>query len=125
MNQLITELLGRLRPALKSVAKAEQLLMDYWADKIAVLWSTKDVHRAANEAKTVLTEDQARTILRDLLASYQPQYGLGWRDVSEAVQQSGLGRDISKRELHRFIHRDVLAIDPPEKDSDGPKPPRR
>ncbi len=119
MNQLITELLAQLRPALKSVAKAEQLLTEYWADKIALLWTTKDVHRAANEAKTVLTEEQARTILRDLLASYQPQYGMEWRDVIEAVEQSGLGRDISKRELHRFIHRDVLAVDPPRKESDG------
>ena len=124
MNQLITELLAQLRPALKSSAKAEQLLTEYWADKIALLWTTKEVHRAANEAKTVLTEQQARTILRNLLAIYHPQYGIEWRDVSEAVEQSGLGRDITKRELHRFIHRDVLAIDPPRKDLDGCKPPR-
>ena len=113
MNQLITELLAQLRPALKSVARAEQLLNEYWADKIALLWNTKDVHRVANEAKTVLTEEQARTILRSLHDNYHAQYGLEWRDVSEAIQQSGLGRDISKRELHRFIHRDVLVIDPP------------
>lgn len=113
MNQLITELLAQLHPALKSVAKAEQPLIHFWADKIALLWSTKDVHRAANEAKTVLTETEARRILHNLRASYHPQYGLEWRDVSEAVQESGLGRDISKRELHRFIHRDVLVIDPP------------
>ena len=113
MNQLITELLAHLRPALKSVAKAEQLLTEYWADKIALLWTTQDVHRAANEAKTVLTETEARIILRNLRASYHPQYGLEWQDVSEAIQESGLGRDINKRELHRFIHRDVLVIDPP------------
>jgi hypothetical protein len=123
MNQLIAELLEKLRPALKSVAKAEHLLAEYWADKIALLWTTKEVHRAANEAKTVLTEQQARTILRSLHDNYHAQYGLEWRDVSEAVEQSGLGRDISKRELHRFIHRDILAIDPPRKDSDGLKPP--
>ena len=113
MNQLITELLAQLRPALNSVSRAEQLLTEYWADKIALLWSTKDVHRAANEAKTVLTEQQARTVLRNLHDNYHAQYGLEWRDVSEAVQESGLGRDINKRELHRFIHRDVLVIDPP------------
>ncbi len=113
MNQLIAEMLARLRPALKRSAKAEQLLTDYWADKIALLWTTKDVHRAANEAKTVLTEQQARTILRSLHDNYHAQYGLEWQDVSEAIQESGLGRDINKRELHRFIHRDVLVIDPP------------
>lgn len=121
MNQLITELLEALRPALRSVAKANQLLTDYWADKIALLWTTKDVHRAANETKTVLTEEQARTILTNLHDNYHAQYGLDWHDVSEAVQQSGLGRDIRKRELHRFIHRDVLAVDPPtEKESSCP-----
>ena len=115
MNQLIAALLQQLRPALKSVGKAEQLLNDYWADRIALLWTTKDVHRAANESKTVLTEPQARTLLRNLHDNYHAQYGLEWRDVSEAVEQSGLGRDITKRELHRFIHRDVLTIDPPTK----------
>ena len=70
MNQLITVLLAQLRPALKSVAKAEHLLTQYWADKIALLWTTNDVHRAANEAKTVLTEQQARTILRSLYDNY-------------------------------------------------------
>ncbi len=111
MNQLIAELLAQLRPALKSTAKAEHLLTDYWADKIALLWTTKDVHRAANEAKTVLTEQQARTILRSLHDNYRAQYGLEWQDVSEAIQESGLGRDITKRELHRLIHRDLLTID--------------
>ena len=115
MNQLITALLQQLRPALKSVAKAEQLLTDYWADKIALLWSTKDVHRAANESKTVLTEQQARTILHNLHQQHNPQYGLRWSDLIEAIQQSGLGRDIRKKELHRFIHRDVLAVEPPTK----------
>ena len=113
MNQLITELLEALRPALRSVSRAEQLIADYWADKIALLWTTKDVHRAANEAKTVLTEEQARTILRSLHDNYHAQYGLEWQDVSEAIRESGLGRDINKQELHRFIHRDVLVIDPP------------
>ena len=112
MNQLIAEMLEKLRPSLKSVAKAEHLLNDYWADKIALLWSTKEVHRAANEAKTVLTEQQARIILRSLHDNYRAQYGIEWQDVSEAIQESGLGRDIKHRELHRFIHRDVLIIQP-------------
>ena len=114
MNQLITELLEKLRPVLRNVAKAEHLLTGYWADKIALVWTTKEVHRAANEAKTVLTEEQARTILRSLHQHHNPQYGLRWSDLPEAVEQSGLGRDIRKRELHRFIHRDVLVIDLPQ-----------
>jgi len=115
MNQLITELLEKLRPALKSTAKAEQLLAEYWADKIALLWTTKEVHRAANEAKTVLTEEQARTILRTLFNDYRPQYGIEWVDVTKAIEESGLGRDITARELHRLIQRDLLTVDPPSK----------
>lgn len=115
MNQLIAELLQHLRPSLRSVSKARQLLTDYWADRIALVWTTNDVHRAANEAKTVLTEQQARTILRTLHDDYRPQYGLEWRDVSNAIEESGLGRDITARELHRLIHRDLLTIDPPPK----------
>jgi len=115
MHQLITELLAQLRPALRSTAKAEQLLTDYWADKIALLWTTNDVHRAANEAKTVLTEQQARTILRTLHDDYRPQYGLEWADVTQAIEESGLGRDITTRELNRLIQRDRLTVDPPAK----------
>lgn len=113
MNQLIAELLQHLRPSLRSVGKARQLLTDYWADRIALLWTTNDVHRAANEVRTVLTEQQARTILLNLHDNYRPQYGLEWRDVTNAIEDSGLGRDITARELHRLIHRDLLTIDPP------------
>jgi len=114
MNQLVTELLAQLRPALRSATKAEQLLTDYWADKIALLWTTKDVHRAANETKTVLTEQQARTILLVIHDNYRPQYGLEWADVTKAIEESGLGRDITAQELQRHIHRDLLTIDPPQ-----------
>lgn len=110
---LILEQLTVLQPVLKSRSKAEQLLADYWADKIALVWTTKQVHRAANEAKTVLTEAQARQLLHELHQAYDPQYGLDWETLSEHLQRSGQGRDITRRELHRFIHDDVLVIDPP------------
>ena len=110
---LILEQLTVLQPALKSRRQAEQLLAEYWADKIALVWTTQQVHRAANEAKTVLTEQQARQLLNELHRDYDPQYGLDWETLSDRIQHSGLGRDITRRELHRFIHRDVLAIDPP------------
>ena len=115
MNQLVETLLQHLRPSLRSVSKARQLLTDYWADRIALVWTTNDVHRAANEVRTVLTEQQARTILLTLHANYRAQYGLEWADGANAIQASGLGRDITARELHRHIHLDELTVDPPEK----------
>ena len=121
MNQLITALLQQLRPALRNVAKAEHLLNEYWADKIALVWTSKEVHRAANEVRTVLTEAEAREILGDLHHNYDAQYGLKWETVGEHIKLSGLGRDIKKRELHRFIHREVLVIDLPREGTKGAK----
>ena len=106
---LIEQQLATLQPVLRSRNKARQLLGQFWSDKIALLWTTEQVHRAANESRTVLTEAEARTVLNDLHAHYNPQLGLQWCDVVESVKQSGLGRNIGKRELHQFIHKDKVA----------------
>jgi hypothetical protein len=106
----IVEMLRALAPTLKSKRKAEALLRRYWSDKIAIIWSTEDVHRAANERETVLTEEEAWKILSDLHEHHNAQYGLQWKDLYEAIENSGLGRDITKRELSRFVHKDILAI---------------
>jgi hypothetical protein len=106
---LIEQQLATLQPVLRSRNKARQLLGQFWSDKIALLWTTEEIHRAANESRTVLTEAEARTVLNDLHAHYNPQLGLQWRDVVESVKQSDLGRNIGKRELHQFIHKDKVA----------------
>lgn len=115
MTNLTAEIIETLRPALRSTTKAERLLDDYWADRIALVWTTENVHRAANENRTVLTEEQARQLLRNLNDNYHAQDGLRWSDLTETIQQSGLGRDIKRSELHRFIHHDVLAVDAPQR----------
>ncbi|HEY6169294.1 MAG TPA: hypothetical protein VI454_14730 [Verrucomicrobiae bacterium] len=115
MTDLIDELLAVLKPAIKSRRSARQALEKYWADKIALVWTTVDVHRAANEKETVLSETEARELLIELHTHYNPQYGIQWRDLSELILNSGKGRDMKKQELHRFLHRNVLAIEPPLK----------
>ena len=110
---LIDELLQQLKPAIKSQRQVKPLLEQFWSDKIALLWTSDHVHRAANEQKTVLTEAQARMILHALHARYDRQYGLKWEDVAEKIKDSGLGRDIRKRELERFINEDVVVVDGP------------
>lgn len=106
----IVEMLDALAPTLKSRRKAETLLCGYWSNKIAIIWSTEDVHRAANERETVLTEKEAREILLELFEHHNSQYGLQWKDVTEAIEQSGKGRDITKRELSRFVHKNIITI---------------
>jgi len=111
----IIEMLTALTPALKSRRKTEALLRNYWSDKMALIWTTQDVHRAANERETVLTEAEAKEILMELHQHHNAQYGLQWKDVYEAIENSGLGRDITKRELSRFVHKDILAIQKPSR----------
>ena len=110
---LIDELLQQLKPAIKSQRQVRPLLEQFWSDKIALLWTSAHVHRAANEQKTVLTEAQARKILHDLHAHYDRQYGLAWENLAEKIKDSGLGRDIRKKELERFINQDVVVVDGP------------
>ena len=109
-HHIIIEMLDALTPALKSRKKAEAILQRYWSDKAAIIWTTQDIHRAANERKTVLTEAEAQTALTDLLRHHDKQLGLRWKDLTDWIEESGLGRDITKSELSRFIHHDVLAI---------------
>jgi hypothetical protein len=109
-QQAILELLDVLEPALKSRRKAFGILQNHWSDKAVIIWTTEDVHRAANERKTVLTEREAQNLLRELVGNHNPQYGLQWKDLYEAIENSGFGRDITKRELSRFVHKDIIAV---------------
>ena len=52
-----------------------------------------------------------RAILHDLHAHYDQQYGLAWENLAEKIRDSGLGRDIKKRELERFITQDVVVVE--------------
>ena len=111
----IIEMLEVLAPALKSKRKAEAVLRNYWSDKIAIIWTTENVHRAANERENVLTEEEARTILTELHEHHNAQYGLQWKDLYDAIENSGFGRDITKEELSRFVHKEILAIQKPSR----------
>ena len=109
-DHIMIEMLEALTPALKSRKKAEAILQRYWSDKMAIIWTTQDVHRAANERETVLTEAEAQTALTDLHRHHDKQLGLQWKDVVEWIEESGLGRDTTRQELSRFVHHDILAI---------------
>lgn len=83
----------------------------FFSDKIAVVWRTQDVHRAANENRTVLTEAEALKVLKRLEKHYNKQHGLKWSELVECIKDMGLGRDIKRAELHRLLHKDQLTID--------------
>ena len=119
-SHILEEMLDALTPALKSRKKAHALLQHYWSDKMAILWTTEDVHRAANEKETVLTEQEARQALHDLHRHHDKQLGLRWQDLTDWIEESGMGRDLTKSELSKFIHRDILTIQPPAKQKGRP-----
>jgi hypothetical protein len=114
-NHVIEEMLDALTPALRSRKKAQALLQQYWSDKVSLVWTTQDVHRAANERNTVLTEEEAKTALTDLHRHHDKQLGLRWKDLIEWIEESGLGRDITRSELSRFIHHDIITVQKPAK----------
>jgi len=115
--QIIKEMLRVLSPVLKDQVKAKKKLERYWSDRMAIIWTTEQVHRAANECEVALTEQQARLTLDKMFDRHDPQYGLKWEDITNHIQDRVLGRKLTKRELHRFIHKDIITIQKPTKGS--------
>jgi len=109
-NHHFVEMLKVLRPVLKNQQRAEQILTRYWRNKMAIVWETRDVHRAANEREVVLTNKEAITILKNLHEHHNPQLGLKWEDITTHIKEHVLGRKLTKREVNQFVHHDKLTI---------------
>ena len=107
---IIQSMVQALKPVLKDKDRAEAILERFWTDKMALVWDTEDVHRAANEIEIVLTEKEASKLLEDLHQHHNPQYGLQWKDLTDRIRDDVLGRAMTKREVGRFVKKDVLTI---------------
>ena len=107
---IIQSMLQSLKPVLKDKAKAERILERFWQDKMALVWDTEDIHRAANEIEIALTDSEACELLHDLHEHHNPQYGLQWKDVTDRIRNDVLGRAMTKREVNRFVKKDILTI---------------
>ena len=107
---------GMLR-ALRSVPKdrtaAKERLERYWSDKIAIVWTVEDVHRAANEREIALTAEEANQVLRHVFDHHDAQCGIKWEDLTNRIEDCVLGRKMSKREVDRFVHHDIITIQKP------------
>lgn len=65
---------------------AEFGLQDYWADKVAVVWTTADVHAVQENfdedtETSSLTEDEATAILQRAFEKHDAERGLSWEDL--------------------------------------------
>ena len=111
MQDNITEdLVRKLKSVLKDKPKALSILKRYWRDKIAIIWTTENVHRAANELKLALTEKEAIQVLETLHRQHNPQLGLRWEDLTGHIEAYVLGRKLTQREVEQFVKNDRLTI---------------
>src|SRR4051794_29114297 len=111
MHQHTTyQMLDVLKPVLKNQNTAKNLLETYWSDKICIIWTKEQVYRAANERGLALTKEEAIQVLQHLQFNYTPQYGIRWSDITDFIEKHVMGRKLTRRELHRFIHKDIITL---------------
>jgi hypothetical protein len=106
----IEDIIRKLRPVLKDTAKAKAILQRYWRTRMALVWEIEDVHRAANECEVALTDKEAIEVLQKLHSQHNKQYGIKWEDLTTHIQDQVLGRKLTKREVLRFVARDILTV---------------
>ena len=111
MDQFIIKAMVKaLKPALKDRRKAEQILDRFWSEKMALVWDVQDVHTAANEREVALTNQQAIKVLQELHHYHNKQCGIKWVDVTCYIEESALGRKLTRAELNRFVEKNLLTI---------------
>jgi hypothetical protein len=108
--EYIAGMLRRLRPVLNNPATAERTLTRYWQERVALIWTIEQVHRAANERAVALTRVEARQILQTLHNKYNPFEGVNWFTLQDLIDNSGKGRRLTKVERTRFGNRDIITI---------------
>ena len=101
MDQFIIEaMVEALKPALKNPKRTQEILEKFWTDKMALVWDTEDVHRAANERRLALTQAQAITVLHQMHEYHNKQYGLQWSDLT--LMPSGFSRSGTEDGKHQW-----------------------
>ena len=66
--------------------QVELVLAAYWADKVAVVWTTEDVHSVQDdfdedEQTSSLTEEQAQAVLQRAFDKHDASEGVTWEDL--------------------------------------------
>ncbi len=109
-QSIIQDMVEALQPVLSDQERAERILSRFWQDQIALVWTTQDVHRAANECSIALTERQARELLFNLHEHHNPKLGLQWKDLKDYARSYDRGRSMKRREIELFVKHNILAV---------------
>ena len=62
-------------------------LNEYWADKIAVIWTRADILLSAWQRSLLLTNAQADIVLGELLRHYDPEQGITWDHIEAELDR--------------------------------------
>lgn len=98
---------------LRDPQKAKQCLERYWRDQAVIVWTTEQVHRAANERQLALTPAEARELLHRFVLNFDPFVGQSWFTLVDFIEHSGLGRQLTRAELHRLLEHNHLTVAKP------------
>ena len=109
-DHFIDQMVRKLTPVLKDQTKARKILNRFWRFKMALVWTVEDIHRAANERKRVLTDQEAAKILQILLQQHNKQLGIRWSDLWDHFDLCLPGRKMTKAELTRFVNKDIITV---------------
>ena len=110
MHDYIKEMVKALRPAVKNPVEAKRILERFWANKMALVWDLRDIHTAANERGVALTRKEAIKVLQELHHHHDKQAGVKWEDLTSYIEESSLGRKLTRPELKRFVEKNILTI---------------
>ena len=66
--------------------QVELVLQKYWEDKVAVVWTTEDVHAAQDDfdedvCSSSITEEQAESILQKAFDKHDAKVGITWESL--------------------------------------------
>lgn len=66
--------------------QVELILSQYWADKVAVVWTTDDVHSVQDDfdedtGSSSLPEEQAINVLQEAFNSHDADNGITWESL--------------------------------------------
>ena len=76
-------------------------LSKYWASRIAIVWTTADVRSEAKAIGYRISEDDARSVLYQLLEDHDAGIGIRWEHVADRIRQIGTRIDRRKEVADR------------------------
>ena len=106
--EYIKGMVTALHSQIRDRDRATAILTNYWKSRLALVWTLKEVHQAANEQNLALTPKEARQLLHKISQQCNRFKGWSWFDLVELIQESGLGRKLTSSELNQFLNKGSL-----------------